>query len=314
MSKRKTLDSFFRPPEVKKQRVEGSEEKSIHPTYPFPIPHLPQHIVDRLNFGPDQEGKAINDRPDLDLMYFQPYIAKDIEKELFEFLRRELFFYRVRYTIKRGTLETQVNTPRFTTVFGVDDTSRFLDDGSLIDAQTRKPVPQDRYKCTPRPIPQCLDVLRAITEGSTGCSFNFCLVNYYASGNDSISYHSDDERFLGPLPAIASFSLGAKRDFLMKHKPNPPSTTNTSVTDVEPLKLSLASGDMILMKGKTQSCWLHSIPKRRGGEADRGRINITFRKALVKGGTENYYQYNVGSSQPYRWDNQCNEMRPWKPS
>jgi alkylated DNA repair dioxygenase AlkB len=25
--------------------------------------------------------------------------------------------------------------------------------------------------------------------------YNFCLVNYYASGDDSIAFHSDDERF-----------------------------------------------------------------------------------------------------------------------
>ena len=32
------------------------------------------------------------------------------------------------------------------------------------------------------------------------------------------------------------------------------------------------------------------------------RINITFRKALVRAGTENYYQYNVGTGGVYRWD------------
>ena len=187
-----------------------------------------------------------------------------------------------------------------------------------MDAQTKVPVPRDRYKCAPRPLPRCLDFLREITEGSTGCKFNFCLVNYYASGDDSISYHSDDERFLGPEPAIASFSLGAKRDFLMKHKPIVPTSSTTDGTaplahEAKPLKLPLASGDMILMRGKTQACWLHSIPKRKGGEAGRGRINITFRRAMVKGGTENYYQYNVGSGEPYRWDEGREEMVLWKP-
>ena len=255
----------------------------------------------------------INDQLDLDLLYFQPYIPKDIERDLFKFLRQNLFFYHVKYKIKRGPVETQINTPRFTTVFGLDESSRFTEDGSIVDAQTKQPVPKDKYKCSPRPIPQCLDFLRQITEGSTGCTFNFCLVNYYASGDDSISYHSDDERFLGPLPAIASFSLGAKRDFLMKHKPIAPSSDLKTDAEPKPLKLPLASGDMILMRGKTQSCWLHSIPKRKGGEAGKGRINITFRKALVKGGTENYYQYNVGDGEPYQWDDSKEEMVPWKP-
>ena len=171
----------------------------------------------------------------------------------------------------------------------------------------------ERYP--PRPIPPCLDELRKSTEAITGCDFNFCLVNYYASGSDSISFHSDDERFLGNDPAIASFSLGARRDFLLKHKP-PPSgqATNSEAGAPKPLKFPLGSGDMILMRGRTQSNWLHSIPKRTGkNQDDGGRINITFRKAMVKGGTENYYNYNVGSGPVHRWDKLSRQMTVWKP-
>ncbi|OXN15733.1 hypothetical protein CDV57_09413, partial [Aspergillus fumigatus] len=135
-----------------------------------------------------------------------------------------------------------------------------------------------------------------IEAATHGAVYNFCLVNYYASGDDSIAYHSDDERFLGPNPCIASLSLGAKRDFLMKHK------TAEGVA-AAPVKLALADGDMVIMRGETQSNWLHSIPKRRGsrGEARQGRINITFRRAVVPAGTENYYRYNVGEGKAHRW-------------
>ena len=174
----------------------------------------------------------------------------------------------------------------------------------------------DRYP--PRPLPKCLDDLRKSTEAATDCKFNFCLVNYYASGSDSISYHSDDERFLGKEPAIASFSLGARRDFLMKHKPVSQKEGEQAVQAVQditakPMKLGLASGDMILMRGLTQSKWLHSIPKRTGkNQEDGGRINITFRRAMVKGGTENYYNYNVGTGPVYRWNDEQREMTLWK--
>ena len=102
----------------------------------------------------------------------------------------------------------------------------------------------------------------------------------------------------------------------MKHKPIIPKhgedvTHATDEKSNQPLKLPLASGNMILMRGKTQANWLHSIPKRKGVEADRGRINITFRKALVRGGTENYYQYNVGNGEVYKWDSKSSQMRPW---
>lgn len=234
MSKKRGLDSFFTPVVQKKRRQEldltsntngeaSIGETSKHPTYAFPIPHLPSHITDQLAEVPASVGKEIKNQPDLDLFYFQPFIAKAVEKDLFEFLRNELFFYRVKYKIKRGGMETEINTPRYTTVFGVDTCAKFTPTGELVDSQTSKPIPRDRYKnCTPRPLPQCLDHLRQLTELFTDATYNFCLVNYYASGADSISYHSDDERFLGPDPSIASFSLGASRDFLMKHKPITP--------------------------------------------------------------------------------------------
>ena len=200
-------------------------------------------------------------------------------------------------------------------MFGVDDTSMFDETGTLVDSKTGNEVVKDKNysKYPPRPIPKCLDDLRASTEAATGYKFNFCLVNYYASGSDSISYHSDDERFLGTLPTIASFSLGAKRDFLMKHKPVSLNDNAPPPPETTPVKLSLASGDMILMRGKTQANWLHSIPKRKGKKAeDGGRINITFRRAMVKGGTENYYHYNVGSGPVYKWDSSSQQMNIWK--
>lgn len=307
--KRGAIDSFFKPSAPKKPKYEASTNVSNHHSYPHPIPHLPTEFQDQLAFAPAEEGKLMNDRLHLDLVYYQPYIPSSIAPGLFDFLRQELPFYRVQYNIKRGSVETQINTPRYTTVFGVDETSRFNEEGDVVDSKSGKKVEKGKYKCTPRPLPHCLDHLRKLTEGTTNETYNFCLVNYYADGKDSISYHSDDERFLGPDPAIASFSLGAKRDFLMKHKPIPPGPE--AAAEPKPIKLPLGSGDMVLMRGKTQTMWWHSIPKRAGDEAKKGRINITFRKALVKAGTENYYQYNVGTGGVFRWSAQEKAMVPW---
>jgi hypothetical protein len=62
---------------------------------------------------------------------------------------------------------------------------------------------------------------------------------------------------------------------------------------------------MVIMRGSTQANWLHSIPKRKSGE---GRINITFRRAVVPAGTNNYYNYNVGGGGMYRWDERRGKM------
>ena len=159
-----------------------------------------------------------------------------------------------------------------------------------------------------------------MVEACTDATYNFCLVNYYAGGADSISWHSDDERFLGPEPAIASLSLGARRDFCLKPKPPPKAKRNGGGGLEENkgegegggkvVKMALGSGDMVLMRGRTQGAWLHSVPKRKGGEAERGRINITFRKALVPAGTDNYYRYNVGTGSTWKWDGK-GEMVQW---
>lgn len=323
MAKR-TLDSFFKPSTPKRTKLDTDAEQidphantkppTQHPSYPIPIPQLPSHIEVSLEHGtPFKQALEINNQPHLDLLHFQPYLPRATANELFKFLRQELPFYRVRYTARRGNVSTEINTPRWTTVFGIDETSVFAE-GQAVDAQTGSPVPPTKYQCTPRPIPECLEVLRKqveehAKEGEKG--YNFCLVNYYAGGDDSISFHSDDERFLGSRPNIASLSLGGERDFLMKHKPVPVDTADISkpaatVSVGRQIKMGLGSGDMVIMRGETQSNWLHSIPKRKGNT--QGRINITFRRAIVPAGTNNYYHYNVGSGGMYRWDEISREM------
>lgn len=376
MSKR-TLDSFFSPPhkrtktDIKSLSRAESPPRSraaaiqstpttvdqdiavtpttntSHATYAFPIADLPSSISGELDeLLLTASGKVVNNQPHLDLLYFEPLIPRPTAKELFNFLRSSLPFYRVKYTITRFGKSLDINTPRFTTVFGLDVTSQFEStvtpspDGTGPNLMTTrivetsnpgKEVAPGKYKsCVvpPRPIPPCLSMLKNLTEALTSDTYNIVLVNYYADGKDSISFHSDDERFLGENPAIASFSLGARRDFLLKHKPpgtgsangnRGKSATETATTEkiypgTTQIKLPLGSGDMILMRGETQRNWLHSIPKRTGKnlDVDTGRINITMRKAMVSGGTENYYQYNVGTGPAYRWDDKRQEMRLWE--
>ncbi len=102
-------------------------------------------------------------------------------------------------------------------------------------------------------------------EKITGHSFNSVLANLYRSGRDSVAYHADDEAILGTDPAIASYSLGANRRFLLKHKQQ----------KTETVKIELPHNSLLLMDGSLQHHWLHSISKtKRPVEA---RINLTFR-------------------------------------
>ena len=53
------------------------------------------------------------------------------------------------------------------------------------------------YDRAPRRIPETLQTLLDAVSEATGTDFNFVLMNYYQDGTHSISYHSDDEKFLG---------------------------------------------------------------------------------------------------------------------
>ncbi|MFM7573436.1 MAG: alpha-ketoglutarate-dependent dioxygenase AlkB [Snowella sp.] len=100
--------------------------------------------------------------------------------------------------------------------------------------------------------------------------FNSVLLNQYRHRKDSVSWHSDDEPELGKEPVIASVSFGATRQFMLKHK---------FKTEIKPITLNLNSGSLLLMKGKTQECWLHQVPKT--GKEVSPRINLTFRTILT---------------------------------
>lgn len=63
-------------------------------------------------------------------------------------------------------------------------------------------------------------MLKDRLEEVTGLTFNSMLANMYRDGHDSVAWHSDDERSLGPEPTIASLSFGDSRNFELRKKPS----------------------------------------------------------------------------------------------
>ena len=114
---------------------------------------------------------------------------------------------------------------------------------------------------------QTLDALRQAIEAMAGETFNSVLLNYYRNHRDSMGFHSDDERELGPAPIIASLSLGATRTFILKHKTR---------VDLKPVRIDLHSGSLVVMKGTTQRFWKHGIDKQT--KPCGPRVNLTFRR------------------------------------
>ena len=78
------------------------------------------------------------------------------------------------------------------------------------------------------------------------------MLNLYHNGNEGMGWHSDDEKSLGKNNTIASLSVGVERKFLFRHK-----RTKQTVS------LVLEHGSLLVMKGSTQSNWLHSLPNLR---------------------------------------------------
>jgi alkylated DNA repair dioxygenase AlkB len=125
----------------------------------------------------------------------------------------------------------------------------------------------------PLPWTDLLSALRAAVEGAVGASFNSVLLNYYRDRSDSMGLHSDDEPELGPEPVIASLSLGATRTFMLKHRRR---------RDLDPVRLPLASGTLLVMQGSTQRNWKHGIAKQ--ARPCGARVNLTFRRILPRRG------------------------------
>jgi alkylated DNA repair dioxygenase AlkB len=123
----------------------------------------------------------------------------------------------------------------------------------------------------PLPWTDLLRELKRRVEDCTDSKFNSVLLNYYRDNNDSMAFHSDDEKELGPEPKIASLTFGDQRVFVFKHKLDK-NFPNVSVP--------LNSGSVLLMKGKTQKFWKHAI--HRETRPCGPRINLTFRQIYTR--------------------------------
>ena len=120
--------------------------------------------------------------------------------------------------------------------------------------------------------------IRKLVQEHTNTKFNSVLVNRYRSGDDHLAWHSDDEVELGDDPVIASISLGATRDFFIRYKKRVEWSEGEKeiVWPHGPTQaISLSSGTLLVMSGKTQKLWEHSVPKRK--RIKQERVNLTFR-------------------------------------
>ena len=111
-------------------------------------------------------------------------------------------------------------------------------------------------------IPMVLFQLKQKIEILAKAEFNSVLCNYYRDGQDSMGWHSDNEKEMDSS-VIASVSIGAERVLRFKSR-----------SDKETLSFSLPHGSLLLMNN-FQENWQHAIGKVKSAYP---RINFTFRK------------------------------------
>jgi alkylated DNA repair dioxygenase AlkB len=181
----------------------------------------------------------------LKLIYFPRLLTQEQSDWAYRYLTEKINWTQDRYNFSGR----EVKAPRLTALYGDCDYS------------------YSGQKKIARPWTEPLLRLKAIAEEHADVSFNALLLNWYRNGQDSVSWHADDEPELGQNPVIGSFSFGATREFKLKQ-----------IETGKVIKIPLHHGDYLVMAGQTQHYWLHTIAKTK--KVDEGRVNLTFRKII----------------------------------
>lgn len=119
-----------------------------------------------------------------------------------------------------------------------------------------------------QPWPKYAEKLRLKLMRDYSLVSNGVLVNCYRDGTESMGWHSDDEKEIEFGSDIASVTIGASREFFIRHKLTKEKTV-----------LTLNGGDLLIMHWPMQQEWEHALPKRM--RVKQTRINYTFRKLIV---------------------------------
>ncbi len=188
---------------------------------------------------------VVFDMPDAEILLYRNFFDASESSALFQELSQNIAWQQQNIKIAGKSIPI----PRLTAWYGDPGTSYSY------SGITVNPLPW-----TPALL-QIKDRVEAVAK----CRFNSVLLNFYRSEQDSVAWHSDDERELGTNPVIASVSFGAERNFQFKHKHRPELRQT----------INLTPGSLLLMRGTTQHYWRHQIPKTK--VATGPRINLTFR-------------------------------------
>lgn len=132
---------------------------------------------------------------------------------------------------------------------------------------------------TPLPHPALAEATRVLQHRYRVEFAGFGMIQY-RDGADGQAFHRDtDMRWLDDT-IIAILSLGAQRPWLLR----PRSARHTDLPGKGAAHdLAPATGDLLVMGGRCQADWEHSVPYLRGGRPVGPRISIQWRFARRTG-------------------------------
>jgi alkylated DNA repair dioxygenase AlkB len=118
---------------------------------------------------------------------------------------------------------------------------------------------------------QILRTAAAVLSVHYGVTYDGLWVNFYRDHRDSTGWHGDWPTCKRELCMVPVLSLGAPRRFLLK-----PRRGGRSIG------LTPSGGDLIVMGGRCQRDWLHSVPKQRTPAGARISVNFSSREQAVR--------------------------------
>lgn len=183
--------------------------------------------------------------PDADVSYYPAFILPSDANQFLDRLQQSLHWRQEQITLYGKTFEV----PRLQAWYG-DKHSQYQ-----YSNLTMQPIPWTKE----------LVRLKQMCENQAKVAFNSMLANLYRDGNDGMGRHADNEPELGNQPVIASVSFGQTRNLDFYHNQTK-----------QKVRVPLANGSLLLMRGNTQTYWQHAIAKTK--KVSLPRINLTFRK------------------------------------
>lgn len=201
------------------------------------------------------------------LLYIPDFLDLETSNTLFNSLAQGLKF-EIRYM---NFLGTEILIPRKTAYFGEKDYSY---SGITHSKQDFPPVLNSIIKL----VKENSFVTNTVSVKNLD-KLNSCLINCYENENDSVSYHSDNEKELGPdfekNILVVSLSLGETRNFSIRTKESNQKAIGKENIDNFKMDVELKHGSLAIMYGDFQHKYEHAILKEKTRK--NARINLTFR-------------------------------------